>query len=61
MGKKQQGWRDAGLNAEEIAFESKNWQLLDALRIVKKIALILRLKPSEYTPIKKLSKKHVIF
>ena len=36
LGKKQQGWKDAGLNAEEIEFESKNWKLLDALRITKK-------------------------
>ena len=36
LGKKKQGWKDAGLNAEEIEFETKNWQLLDALRITKK-------------------------
>ena len=36
LNKKQQQWKDAGMNAEDIAFESKNWQLLDALRIVKK-------------------------
>jgi DNA-directed RNA polymerase alpha subunit len=36
LNKKQQNWKDMGMNAEEIAFESKNWQLLDALRIVKK-------------------------
>jgi DNA-directed RNA polymerase subunit L len=36
LGKKQQSWKDMGMNAEDIAFESKNWQLLDAMRITKK-------------------------
>jgi len=34
--KKIQGWKDEGKNEKEIDFESKNWKLLDALRIVKK-------------------------
>ena len=33
--KKKQGWKDDGKNEEEIIFESKNWKLLDALRITK--------------------------
>ena len=34
--KKQQLWRDEGKPHEEIDFESKNWNLLDGLRFVKK-------------------------
>jgi DNA-directed RNA polymerase subunit L len=34
--KKIQGWKNDGKNEKEIDFESKNWKLLDALRIVKK-------------------------
>jgi DNA-directed RNA polymerase subunit L len=34
--KKIQGWKDEGKNEKEIVFETKNWKLLDALRIVKK-------------------------
>lgn len=36
LNKKKQNWKDMGYTAEEIEFESKNWMLLDALRIVKK-------------------------
>ena len=36
LGKKLQAWKDMGMNAEDVEFESKNWQLLDALRITKK-------------------------
>jgi DNA-directed RNA polymerase alpha subunit len=36
LAKKIQGWKDEGKNEKEIDFESKNWKLLDALRIVKK-------------------------
>jgi len=36
LSKKVQGWKDEGKNEKEIDFESKNWKLLDALRIVKK-------------------------
>jgi DNA-directed RNA polymerase subunit L len=36
LGKKIQGWKDEGKNEKEIDFESKNWKLLDGLRIVKK-------------------------
>jgi DNA-directed RNA polymerase subunit L len=36
LGKKIQGWKNEGKNEKEIDFESKNWKLLDALRIVKK-------------------------
>ena len=35
LAKKKQGWKDDGKNEEEIIFESKNWKLLDALRITK--------------------------
>ena len=34
--KKVQTWKNEGKNEKEIDFESKNWKLLDALRIVKK-------------------------
>jgi DNA-directed RNA polymerase subunit L len=34
--KKEQIWKDQGLKKEEIEFETKNWKLLDALRITKK-------------------------
>jgi DNA-directed RNA polymerase subunit L len=34
--KKRQNWKDAGMSKEEIDFESKNWKLLDGLRITKK-------------------------
>ena len=34
LGKKVQQWKDAGLSKDKIAFESKNWRLLDAERIV---------------------------
>jgi len=34
--KKIQGWKNEGKNEKEIDFESKNWKLLDALRITKK-------------------------
>ena len=36
LAKKIQGWKDEGKNEKDITFESKNWKLLDALRIVKK-------------------------
>lgn len=36
LAKKIQGWKDEGKTEKEIDFESKNWKLLDALRIVKK-------------------------
>lgn len=32
--KKAQEWKDKGMTKEEIAFESKNWRLLDGQRIV---------------------------
>ena len=34
--KKVQSWKDEGKSIEEINFESKNWKLLDALRITTK-------------------------
>lgn len=34
--KKQQQWKDDGLSPEKIAFESKNWKLLDGERIIRK-------------------------
>ena len=34
--KKQQLWRDEGKTQEEMDFESKNWNLLEGLRFVKK-------------------------
>ncbi len=34
--KKIQSWKDEGKNEKEIDFETKNWKLLDALRITKK-------------------------
>jgi DNA-directed RNA polymerase subunit L len=34
--KKAQEWKDKGLTKDEIEFESKNWGLLDAQRIVKR-------------------------
>jgi len=33
--KKAQEWKDKGMTKEEIAFESKNWRLLDGQRIVR--------------------------
>ena len=36
LAKKKQFWKDEGKKQEEIEFESKNWKLLDALRITKK-------------------------
>lgn len=36
LGKKVQGWKDKGMSKTEIDFESKDWRLLDAQRIVKK-------------------------
>jgi len=36
LGKKQQFWKDKGMSKSEIEFESKNWRLLDGLRVVKK-------------------------
>jgi len=36
LAKKIQGWKNEGKNEKDIDFESKNWKLLDALRIVKK-------------------------
>lgn len=35
LAKKKQQWKDEGKNADEIDFESKNWVLLDGLRITK--------------------------
>lgn len=35
LGKKKQEWKNEGWNEEKINFESKNWRLLDAERIVK--------------------------
>ena len=35
LAKKQQDWKNEGKNAEEIQFESKNWSLLDGMRITK--------------------------
>jgi DNA-directed RNA polymerase alpha subunit len=34
--RKRQTWKDEGKSPEEINYESKNWKLLDGLRIVKK-------------------------
>jgi hypothetical protein len=34
--KKKQQWKDDGMSPEKIVFESKNWKLLDAERIVRK-------------------------
>ena len=36
LGKKRADWKHEGKTDKEIAFESKNWELLDALRITKK-------------------------
>jgi len=36
LAKKQQEWKDAGLTKEDIAFNSKDFMLLDAQRIVKR-------------------------
>lgn len=33
---KKQDWKNNGLNKEDIIFETKNWETLDAKRIVKK-------------------------
>ena len=35
LGKKRADWKQEGKTDKEIAFESKNWELLDALRITK--------------------------
>jgi DNA-directed RNA polymerase subunit L len=34
--KKAQEWKDKGMSKDEIAFESKNWLLLDGQRLVKR-------------------------
>ena len=36
LNKKRKEWKDAGYNASRINDESKNWKLLDGLRIIKK-------------------------
>ena len=36
LGKKRADWKQEGKSDKEIDFESKNWELLDALRITKK-------------------------
>ena len=36
LAKKKQIWKDEGKKPEEIEFESKNWKLLDGLRVFKK-------------------------
>jgi len=36
LAKKSQEWRDKGMSKEEIAFETKNWILLDGQRVVKR-------------------------
>jgi DNA-directed RNA polymerase subunit L len=36
LAKKKQVWKDEGKKPEEIEFESKNWKLLDGLRVTKK-------------------------
>jgi len=36
LNKQIQLWKDKGMSKDEIQFESKNWRLLDGLRIVKK-------------------------
>ena len=36
LGKKRADWKQEGKSDKEIEFESKNWELLDALRITKK-------------------------
>jgi len=36
LGKKRADWKHEGKSDKEIDFESKNWELLDALRITKK-------------------------
>ena len=35
LAKKKQQWKDEGKNADEIDFESKNWMLLDGMRVTK--------------------------
>ena len=35
LAKKQQEWKNEGKNAEEIQFETQNWNLLDGMRITK--------------------------
>ena len=35
LAKKQQEWKNEGKHAEEIQFESQNWNLLDGMRITK--------------------------
>ena len=35
LGKKAQEWKDKGFTKEEIQFETTNWRLLDAQRVVK--------------------------
>jgi DNA-directed RNA polymerase subunit L len=36
LGRKRADWQHEGKTASEVDFESKNWELLDALRITKK-------------------------
>ncbi len=36
LNKKRKEWKDAGLSADDIKFESTNWKLLDGFRITKK-------------------------
>jgi DNA-directed RNA polymerase subunit L len=36
LGRKRADWQQEGKTAAEVDFESKNWELLDALRITKK-------------------------
>jgi len=36
LAKKKQVWKDEGKKPEEIDFETKNWRLLDGLRVTKK-------------------------
>jgi len=35
LGKKRQQWKDEGKTQDEIEFESKNWKLLDGMRVTK--------------------------
>ena len=36
LAKKAQKWKDDGMTKTEIDMESKNWKLLEGMRIVKK-------------------------
>ena len=50
LGKKRADWKQEGKTDKDIEFESKNWELLDALRITKKDSFdfINKLKKMNY-------------